>query len=106
MPSTRQRPIPEIYVLWHPACALGENLARRIYAWLRPGHGLGPQVYFRSMTAPDGPRGGLPIPLPGESRPASTPTQSASRPKIANEQIVLPLIDANMVADPAWRNWL
>jgi len=58
------------------------------------------------MTAPDGPRGGLPIPLPGESRPASTPTQSASRPKIANEQIVLPLIDANMVADPAWRNWL
>jgi hypothetical protein len=106
MASTRQSPIPEIYVLWHPACALGEKLAHKIYDWLRPGHGLGPQVFFRSMTAPDGPPGGLPIPLPGEIRAAVPSPQSTARPKVANEQIVLPLIDANMVADPAWRNWL
>jgi hypothetical protein len=30
-------PIPEIYVLWHPRCDLGEFLARNIHAiWRRP----------------------------------------------------------------------
>lgn len=60
------QPIPEVFVLWHPSCALGEVLARRIYAWLRPGNGLGPEVFYRSLAAPEATAGGLPSPLPGE----------------------------------------
>jgi hypothetical protein len=100
----QQSPIPEVYVLWHPGCEIGEFLARRIYAWLRPGNGLGPQVFYRSTTAPGGPAGGLPLSLPGESR--GMPVSGTDRAKVSNVQIVLLLIDAHMVADPAWRFWL
>ena len=96
-------PIPEIYVLWHPRCELGEFLARRIHGWLRPGNGLGPQVFYRSLPAPEAPIGGLPPALPGESR-GNLPVSTARR--IANLQIVLPLIDEHMIADAAWRQWL
>jgi hypothetical protein len=96
-------PIPEIYVLWHPRCELGEFLARRIHGWLRPGNGLGPQVFYRSLPAPEAPTGGLPPPLPGEMRGAP-PTGTA--PRVSNLQIVLPLIDEHMIADAAWRHWL
>lgn len=96
-------PIPEIYVLWHPRCALGEVLARRIHGWLRPGNGLGPQVFYRSLPAPDAPPGGLPPPLPGEFRPGQ-PAASGSR--VANLQIVLLLIDEQMIADASWRFWI
>ena len=95
--------IPEIYVLWHPHCELGEFLARRIHGWLRPGNGLGPQVFYRSLAAPEAPAGGLPPPLPGETRGAP-PTSAA--PRVSNLQIVLPLIDEHMIADAAWRHWL
>lgn len=104
MNPTRPAPIPEVFVLWHPACRLGEALAHRLYAWLRPGNGLGPQVFYRSLKAPEAPPGGLPPPLPGESR---APAESASpRSRVTNVQIILPLIEAHLVADAAWRQWL
>ncbi len=96
-------PIPEIYGLWHPRCAVGEFLASRIFAWLRPGNGLGPQVFFRSLPAPEAPAGGLPPPLPGEIR---DPGQSSAGTRVSNLQIVLPLIDEHMIADATWRHWL
>lgn len=90
MNPNRPTPIPEVFVLWHPACPLGEELARRLYAWLRPGNGLGPQVFYRCLKAPEAPAGGLPPPLPGELR---APVESASpRPRVSNVQIILPLI--------------
>lgn len=93
--------IPDIYVLWHPKCANGESLARRIYQWLRPGSGLGPEVFFRSLPEPGAPPGGLPPPLPGEPRTSPRPRANTDR-----WQIVLLLLDANLIADPAWRHWL
>jgi hypothetical protein len=95
--------IPELYILWHARCAVGEGVAKKIYEWLRPGNGLGPQVFYRSLPAPEASPGGLPPPLPGEARLALPQMRT---PRTANLQIVLPLIDENMVADPAWRFWL
>jgi len=103
MNSSTTTPIPEVYVLWHPRCQLGEVLARRIHGWLRPGSALGPQVYYRSLPAPEAPSAGLPPPLPGETRGMQ---RTGAIPRGSNLQIVLPLIDANMIADPAWRHWL
>jgi hypothetical protein len=97
-------PIPEVYVLWHPDCPIGEILARRIYEWLRPGNGRGPEVFYRSPPAPGAPARGLPPPLPGESRPGAL--GSSGKVGRSNLQIVIPLIDENMVADAAWRFWL
>ncbi len=91
-------PIPEVYILWHPQCSLGETLARRITMWLRPGNGLGPEVFYRSLPAPGANADGLPLPLPVGRRPGSR--------KGSNLQLVLALIDENMVADFAWRHWL
>jgi hypothetical protein len=96
--------IPEMYVLWHPRCEAGEALATRIYGWLRPGNGLGPQVFYRCLPAPEAPPSGLPPPLPGEQR-----TSSASPPAPAtgsNLQVLILLIDAFMIADPTWRHWI
>ena len=97
-------PIPEIFVLWHPSCKLGESLARRIHGWLRPGSGLGPQVFYRSLPAPEAPAGGLPLPLPGETRPG-TPAQAATS-RLTNMQIVVLLINEHMIADAGWRHWI
>src|SRR4051794_23184330 len=94
-------PVPEVYVLWHPRCAFGDKAARAIYEWLRPGNGLGPGVFYRSLPAHDAPPGGLPPPLPLETR-GPAPSHSSG----VNLQIVLLLIDDNMVADPSWRHWL
>jgi TIR domain len=103
MNQAQNVPIPEVYILWHPRCALGEALARRIMGWLRPGNGLGPEVFYRSLPAPEAQPDGLPPALPGETR------SSVARPltkKVSNLQLVLALIDENMVADFAWRHWL
>jgi hypothetical protein len=59
-------------------------------------------VFYRSLPAPEAPAGGLPPPLPGEAR-AGALAQPASGPRA---QIILPLIDEHMVADPTWRSWL
>jgi hypothetical protein len=105
MAAPQTVPIPEIFVLWHPQCPLGEKLARRILEWLRPGNGLGPEVFYRSLPAPAAPLNGLPPPLPGEAR-LTLDTYSRTRQKVSNLQVVLPLIEENMVADQAWRHWL
>lgn len=96
-----ESPIPEVYILWHPGCRIGKQLAEGIYAWLRPGNGVGPDVYYRSSPAPETVPKGLPLPLPGEQRAVGYSSKSH-----ANLQIVLPLIDSHMVADAAWRYWL
>ena len=103
MDQTQNVPIPEIYILWHPNCALGEVLARRIISWLRPGNGLGPEVFYRCLPAPEAQANGLPPPLPGEARMISERT---SRQKVSNLQLVFAIVDENMVADFAWRHWL
>ena len=95
--------IPEMYVLWHPRCEPGEALANRIYGWLRPGNGLGPQIFYRCLPAPEAVPGGLPPPLPGESRSVPAPSPSAAS---SNLQVVILLIDAPMIADPSWRYWI
>jgi hypothetical protein len=99
--------IPDVFVLWHPACALGEGLARQIHGWLRPGGGLGPEVFYRCISAPDTEPGALPLPLPGEPRGAA-PAGGAMHGSSThvNEQILILLIDDHMVADAAWRYWL
>src|SRR5882672_10720039 len=105
MSVSQNVPIPQVFVLWHPRCGLGEILARRILGWLRPGNGLGPEVFYRSLPAAGNPTNRLPPPLPGETRFA-TETSSRTRRKASNLQVVLPLIDENMVADMTWRYWL
>lgn len=89
-------PIPEVYVLWHPNCALGQDLAERIMTWLRPGNGLGPEVFYRSLPAPGASAGELPLPL----------RQQSGSGKGGNRQLIVALIDENMVSDFAWRHWL
>ncbi len=96
-------PIPEVYILWHADCGIGETLARRIHAWLRPGNGLGPEVFYRCLPAPGEPARGLPLAIPGEPRCGSPPSAPRSS---ANLRILIPLIDAHLIADPLWREWL
>lgn len=103
MDQTQSILIPEVFILWHPNCGLGEPLARRIIAWLRPGNGLGPEVFYRSLPSPEAKPNGLPAPLPGEERMTSERT---SRQKVSNLQLVFAIVDENMVADFAWRHWL
>jgi hypothetical protein len=88
--------IPEIFVLWHPRCPLGEKLARRLLHWLRPGNGLGPEVFYRSLPAPDAPPNGLPLPLPGEER-LKCDLFTRTRNNVSNLQVVVPLIDENIL---------
>lgn len=120
--------IPEIYVLWHPSCLLAEVLAPRIYHWLRPGNGLGPQVYYRSLPDPWNPDQVVPISLshaPGMAKSkwkeknawaeraygisigtAGSAKDASKRIKLANLQVLLVLIDKHMVCDRSWRYWL
>ena len=101
----RTVPIPEVYVLWHPECAIGETLARHILNWLRPGIGQGPDVYYRSLPAPGKGRYTLPLPLPGEqARKLQVPP--ANQRTRSNHQIVVALVDENFVAELSWRYWL
>src|SRR5262245_39181272 len=83
------RPIPDVYVLWHPSNKIGDTLARRIYKWLRPRYGLGPQVFYRSAPAPGSGKTGLPLPLPGEVTRGATPKVSTSPSSPVNMQIVI-----------------
>jgi TIR domain-containing protein len=105
MAAQQNARIPEIFVLWHPRCPLGADLANRILKWLRPRDGLGPEVFYRCLPAPEAPLNGLPPPLPGERR-SNSDAWSGTRQKVSNLQVVLPLIEENMVADQAWPHWL
>jgi hypothetical protein len=89
--------IPEVYILWHPNFDLGGTFAEKVTAWLRPGNGLGPEVFYRSLPAPGAAAGELPLPLP---------RRKSDETKGARLQIVLALIDENMVSDFSWRHWL
>ena len=110
MAAPQDVPIPEIFVLWHPRCPLGEKLARRILQWLRPGNGLGPEVFFRCLPAPGAAPNARPLPLPltqphpGEAPPRSDAYKTPN--KVSNLQVVLALIEENLVADQTWRFWL
>lgn len=91
--------IPEVYIFWHRRCDPGFDIAQSIFDWLRPGAGMGPAVFFRSLPEPGHARNEPPAPLPD---PQPAPAASAPR----KVQVVIPLVDASMVADPAWRQWL
>jgi TIR domain-containing protein len=91
--------IPQVYVLWHPDCPHGERMATRILQWLRPGNGLGPEVFYRSLPDPAGTR--LPPPLPDPLQRSTKGQKSVS-----NLQVVVMLVDEQMVADWSWRHWL
>lgn len=107
LPQTLSRdelpPLPELYILWHPECAHGAAIAWQIRQWLRPAAGQGPQIFYRGEPAPtSGAR--LPLPLPGEKR--EWPPELHPPEPGRTLQIVIPLLDHHMVADPAWRWWL
>ncbi len=107
--TTVEGTIPEVYVLWHPACRIGESLASRIYQWLRPGNGLGPDVFFRCLPRPDRSAGPLPLPIRGGegNQPDGGPEQKTTRrSQLVTTQILILLIDCNLVADASWRYWL
>jgi len=99
--TTVEGTIPEVYVLWHPGCQIGQTLASRVYEWLRPGHGLGPDVYFRCLPCPDPQGGPLPLAIPDDED-----GQPSSRRHLATTQVLILLIDCHMVADAAWQYWL
>jgi hypothetical protein len=51
-------PIPDVFILWHTQCTVGEMFARTILTWLRL------QVFYRSLPSPEAPANGLPHPCP------------------------------------------
>ncbi|MGE3313340.1 MAG: toll/interleukin-1 receptor domain-containing protein, partial [Limisphaerales bacterium] len=76
-----------IYVLWHPRFTRGETIANEIYRWFRLENMEGIPVFFRSTPAPDSeiPRG-----IGDDCR----------------LNYLLPLVEAHMVADPSWRQYV
>ncbi|WP_193212582.1 TIR domain-containing protein [Luteolibacter marinus] len=78
-----QTPV-RIYVLWHPQCKEGPELARRIYHWFRLPGGDGIPVYFRCAANPE-----------ADSFPII--------PRNCDHNIIIPLIDPHMVASMPWR---
>ena len=80
-----------IYVLHHPESKLGAKLTDRIYDWFRLPSLEGIPVYIRSVAAvPNGP------PLP--------PASDGKNPKAL--EYLIPLVDAQMVRDPVWHDYL
>ncbi|WP_300437191.1 toll/interleukin-1 receptor domain-containing protein [Zoogloea sp.] len=103
--------VPEVYVLWHPGFSEGEALARTIYGWVRP-NGLGPQVFYRSLPAPEAPKPPESLPhvlppcIPRERRKESGEFPRYPESSDNNLQVVILLIDANLIADATWRHWI
>jgi hypothetical protein len=80
-----------IYVLHHPDSPLAADLADRIYDWFRLTSLQGIPVYVRSVAAgPDGKP-----PLPGSGGPDRNVLE-----------YLIPLIDAHLVREPAWHDYL
>ena len=86
-----------IYVLWHPQFAPGKDLAGDIYRWFRLDNIEGIPVFFRSTNAKPG------LKSKPDAAAASHPPDIQAG---ADINYVIPLVDAHMVADPAWRQWL
>ena len=76
-----------IYVLWHPDAPDGPEIARQIYHWFRLENMEGIPVFFRSANASGT---SLPPPIPDN----------------CSLNYIVPLVEANMVADPAWRGYV
>lgn len=79
-----------IYVLHHPGSKLAARLADRIYEWFRLSSLEGIPVYLRSV-APKGQK---------------CPIQPEGSLKDERVQYLIPLIDAHLVRDPAWHDYL
>ena len=77
-----------IYVLYHPNSAVGTKLTDRIYEWFRMPNLEGIPVYVRSL-----PRAGKLVPGEPDGREISL-------------EYLIPLVDAHMVRDPAWHDYL
>lgn len=83
-----------LYVVWHPKCDDGEFLAKSIYDWFHAPSGelhragLGIPVYYRTSRSD------------GLTPPKEIPFEGAEI------NVVVPLMDENMVADPNWRGYL
>lgn len=86
-----------IYILWHPDMDKSEfpelrdrgtTLARRIYHWFRMENMEGIPVYFRSAAAP-----GVAVPPPVDDDDGV-------------RNYLITLVDAHMVASPAWRLYI
>lgn len=80
-----------IYVLHHPGSKLAARLADRIYEWFRLPSLEGIPVYVRSVEA-----------APGKGRPL-LPHGSPADDAV---QYFVPLVDAHLVRDPAWHDYL
>lgn len=81
-----------IYVLWHPQFTEGLDLAVDIYRWFRLDNIEGIPVFFRSGNA--------------KSRDGKDSGHPPDIQQRADINYIIPLVDAHMVADPAWRSWL
>jgi len=75
-----------IYILWHAGYKDGLRLARRIYYWFRLPSGEGIPVYFRCIS----------------SEEEEIPDIYSS----CDHNILIPLVEANMVASFKWRAYL
>lgn len=101
-----------IYVLHHPASTAARALAERIFDWFRLPSLDGIPVYVRSEPAPRNDRWpNLPLgwqkdwPLPpfGLLTPRHPPRRVPPVPVL---EYLLPLVDAEMVRDPKWHDFL
>jgi len=102
-----------VYVLWHPDCPDGRTLAESVYRWFRAPStdvwrsGVGVPVYYR--TEPFAPVLRLPRDhgMEDDTRDGN-PVEHLRRIHLneARINIIVPLIDANMVADELWQNTL
>ena len=94
-PQTTATLIPQVFVVWHPQYEYGEQLAIRVLRWLRPGNGLGPDVFYRSLPDPHRTK------LPSELE-----RSSSGQKRVSNLQVIVVLVDEHMVSDHSWRRWL
>jgi len=77
-----------IYVIYHPDSPIGKKLTNEIYAWFRRPNLEGIPVYIRSQ------------PAIGKKVPADPQGKEESL------EYLIPLVDANLVRDVAWHDYL
>jgi hypothetical protein len=79
-----------IYVLHHPKSEVAAKLTDRIYDWFRLPSREGIPVYVRSAPEAEKDRPAMPARAPGEEC----------------LEYIVPLVDAHMVRDPVWHDYL